>query len=118
MLDLSESTGFVIQVSSALCAHLLLLCRCNVAGGVQLQMLDLSESDWAAFGEQVKQLAEQQEKQAGKFQVGRQHMLLRRVRVAKPGVLCVWACELVCWMGSAAGKVFTPGCAQALHLLC
>jgi hypothetical protein len=47
-----------------------------VAGGVHLQMLDLSESDWAAFGEQVKQLAEQQEKQAGKFQVRRQHMLL------------------------------------------
>jgi hypothetical protein len=32
-------------------------------------MLDLSESDWAAFGQQVKQLAEQQEKQTGKFQV-------------------------------------------------
>ncbi|KAF6261333.1 hypothetical protein COO60DRAFT_1636916 [Scenedesmus sp. NREL 46B-D3] len=39
------------------------------AGGVSLQMLDLSESDWEAFGVQVKQLAEQQEKQAGKFQV-------------------------------------------------
>ncbi|WIA12316.1 hypothetical protein OEZ85_012372 [Tetradesmus obliquus] len=39
------------------------------AGGVALQMLDLSEADWAAFGQQVKQLAEQQEKQAGKFQV-------------------------------------------------
>jgi hypothetical protein len=33
-------------------------------------MLDLSDSDWEAFGVQVKQLAEQQEKQAGKFQVG------------------------------------------------
>jgi hypothetical protein len=32
-------------------------------------MLDLSESDWQAFAEQVQQLAEQQEKQAGKFQV-------------------------------------------------
>jgi hypothetical protein len=37
-------------------------------------MLDLSDADWEAFGVQVKQLAEQQEKQAGKFQVRRLHV--------------------------------------------
>ncbi|KAF8071299.1 hypothetical protein HT031_001382 [Scenedesmus sp. PABB004] len=37
--------------------------------GVQLGMSDLSEADWAAFAQQVRQLAEEQEKQQGKFTV-------------------------------------------------
>jgi hypothetical protein len=38
--------------------------------GVVLQLTDLSLADWEAFEGQVKRLAEQQEVQTGKFEVG------------------------------------------------
>eukprot|EP00878_Enallax_costatus_P025310 GHUV01027077.1.p1 GENE.GHUV01027077.1~~GHUV01027077.1.p1 ORF type:complete len:260 (+),score=70.86 GHUV01027077.1:968-1747(+) len=41
----------------------------NVAeAGIQLQLADLSDADWTAFGQQVLSLAVQQEKRQGRFQ--------------------------------------------------
>jgi proteinaceous RNase P len=78
--------------------------------GVTLQLADLSEDDWTAFEQQVQQLAEQQERQHGKFQA-----FVEWLSRSGPHDIMIDGANVALWGENYEGGGFRPEKIRVMH---